>query len=108
MATDEDGIGRGKPPKAYQFKKGRSGHPAGRPPRPRKAIWQLINHYLMQKCEVTENGKVRKLARYALILRRIESQMMKKPSKRLQRIEAKYEAFARAMPIRRKPRKKGK
>jgi hypothetical protein len=56
----------------------------------------------MQKCEVTENGKVRKLARYALILRRIENQMMKKPSKRVQRIEAMYEAFARAMPIRRK------
>lgn len=62
----------------------------------------------MQKREVTEKGKVRKLACYALILRQIENLMMKKPSRRLQRIEAKYEGFARAMPIRRKPRDKGK
>jgi hypothetical protein len=108
MANEDYEIGWGKPPKANQYPNGRSGNPSGRPPRVRKAIWELIDHYMMQKREVLENGTVCKRTYFELILRQLESQALKKPTKRLARIEAKYEAFARAMPIRRKRRMKGK
>lgn len=108
MASDDYNVGRGKPPTAKQYPKGFSGNPSGRPPRRRKAIWEIIDHYMMQKREVIENGMVCKRTHFELILRQIDRQSLKKPTKRLERIEAKYEAFARSMPIRRKKRKKGK
>lgn len=106
MANDDYDVGRGKPPSSKKYTKGCSGNPSGRPPRPRKAIWEIIDHHLMQKREVLENGTIRKRTHFELILRQIENQSLTKPSKRLERIENKYEAIARSMPIRRKRRKK--
>lgn len=37
MSDDRDDIGRGRPPKENQFKKGQSGNPRGRPRKPRRA-----------------------------------------------------------------------
>ena len=33
MSTNDEQVGYGKPPKEHRFKKGRSGNPAGRPPK---------------------------------------------------------------------------
>lgn len=106
MASDDYDVGRGKPPSSKKYPKGYSGNPKGRPPRPRKAIWEIIDHHLRQKRGVIENGTVRKYAHYALIMRQLDIQSLAKPTKRLERIEAKYEAIARSDPIRRKKRKK--
>lgn len=108
MASDDYDVGRGKPPASKKFSKGSSGNLKGRPPRPRKAIWEIIDYHLMQKREVIENGTARKRAHYALILRQLDIQWLAKPTKRLERIEAKYEAIARSYPIRRKKRAKDK
>lgn len=107
MSADDYEIGRGKPPKAHRWRKGESGNPPGRPKAERKSVAELIEANLMKKTEILEGGKSRKVTKFEIILRQIQAQQLKKPSRRLWRIEMKYEAYARSKPIRRKPRKEG-
>ena len=107
MTAEPYDVGWGKPPKAHNWPPGRSGHSPGRPRRPRKSVAELIVMNLMEKVEIMERGRLRKVTYYELILRQIQARLMEKPSRRLLRLEEKYEAFAQSMPIRRKRRKTG-
>lgn len=53
----EYGIGYGKPPKQYQFKKGQSGNKNGRP-KNSKNTYVLLDEILSQTIPITENGKI--------------------------------------------------
>lgn len=52
-------VGYGKPPKATQFEKGRSGNPKGRPKGSRNS-GSIIRNIMDRKVTVRENGKERK------------------------------------------------
>jgi hypothetical protein len=66
---DEE-VGYGKPPRAYQFKPGQSGHKAGRP-KGSKNEETILRELLQHKVRITENGKVRKITFLEAILRKV-------------------------------------
>jgi Family of unknown function (DUF5681) len=61
-------IGYGKPPKQYQFPRGRSGNPKGRP-RGAKNTATLTREILDEKIEFSSGTGVRKISRREAILR---------------------------------------
>jgi hypothetical protein len=69
VEADED-IGYGKPPRAYQFKPGQSGHKAGRP-KGSKNEETMLSDILKKKVRINENGKVRKITVLEAILRKV-------------------------------------
>jgi len=73
---DANEVGFGRPPKATQFKPGKSGNPRGRPKgtRPVGAVLQQI---LAQRIAVTENGKTRRLPALEVMLRRLANDAMR-------------------------------
>jgi hypothetical protein len=65
-------VGYGRPPRAHQFKPGKSGNPKGRPKgaKSEASIWQTR---LNEKIEVRVGGRVRRITvREAIVLRCIE------------------------------------
>jgi len=60
-------VGRGKPPKHAQFKKGQSGNPRGRP-RGAKNLATLVGEALDQKVTITEQGRRRKISKREAII----------------------------------------
>jgi hypothetical protein len=60
-------VGRGKPPKHTQFKKGQSGNPRGRP-RGAKNLATLVGEALDQKVTITEQGRRRKISKREAII----------------------------------------
>jgi hypothetical protein len=53
-------VGYGRPPKAHQFKPGRSGNPKGRP-KGSKNEATILNAILNRKIEIRESGRSRKI-----------------------------------------------
>ena len=60
-------VGRGKPPKHSQFRKGQSGNPCGRP-RGAKNFDTLLIKALDEKVELTHQGERQKLSKRQVIL----------------------------------------
>ena len=63
-------VGYGKPPKKTRFRPGRSGNPLGRPKKP-KSIQERFERELARKVAVRENGRVRKILKIDLLVRRV-------------------------------------
>ena len=73
--SDED-VGYGKPPKANQFKPGKSGNPKGRPKGARSEASMLVE-LLNRKIEIRQNGKVRKITILEGILHKLAEDSLK-------------------------------
>src|SRR6266403_4023016 len=73
---DEDDIGYGKPPRAHQFKPGKSGNPKGRP-KGAKSEETILRDLLQQKISLNERGKARRITIHEGIFRRIIEDCLK-------------------------------
>jgi hypothetical protein len=74
---DDDAVGYGRPPKATQFKKGKSGNPSGRPKR-HKSVAERFEREFAAKIEITEpNGRKRRLAKVEVFVRQIVNKAIK-------------------------------
>jgi len=71
-----DEVGYGKPPRAHQFKPGKSGNPKGRP-KGAKSEETLLRELLQQKISLNERGKTRRITVLEGILRRIAEDCLK-------------------------------
>jgi hypothetical protein len=61
-------VGYGKPPKATQFKSGRSGNPKGRPKGSRKLASDLADE-LEEKITVREEGRSRRISKQRALIK---------------------------------------
>jgi hypothetical protein len=75
-AEEEDDVGYGKPPRAHQFKHGKSGNPNGRP-KGAKSHGLILRELLNRKIEVRESGRVRKITVFEAILLRFTEDALK-------------------------------
>ena len=69
-------VGYRRPPKATQFKKGKSGNPRGRPKGSRN-VGAVLRDVIDQKIQITENGKIRHLPALEVMLRRAFNDAMR-------------------------------
>ena len=63
-------VGYGKPPEKTRFRPGRSGNPHWRPKKP-KSIQERFERELARKVAVREDGRVRKIPKIDLWVRRV-------------------------------------
>jgi Family of unknown function (DUF5681) len=75
MSSDYS-VGYGRPPKATQFRKGKSGNPRGRP-KGSRPVGAVLQEILGQRIAVTENGKTRRLPALEVMLRRLANDAMR-------------------------------
>src|SRR6266480_3667059 len=73
---DEDVVGYGKPPRAHQFKPGKSGNPKGRP-KGAKSEETILRELLQHKISLNERGKARRITIHEGIFRRIIEDCLK-------------------------------
>jgi hypothetical protein len=69
-------VGYGRPPRATRFQPGRSGNPRGRPKKP-KSIQERFERELARKVAVREDGRVRKIPKIDLWVRRVIADAIK-------------------------------
>jgi hypothetical protein len=75
-ASADDDVGYGKPPRANQFKPGKSGNPKGRPTGA-KSEATILQDLLQHKIGLSERGKTRRITLHEAILRRIAEDCLK-------------------------------
>jgi len=73
---DDDKVGYGKPPRAYQFKPGQSGNPRGRP-KGTKNESTMLEELLHRKVQIREGGRERKITVLEAMLRRFAEDSLK-------------------------------
>jgi hypothetical protein len=72
----EEAVGFGRPPKATQFKPGKSGNPKGRP-KGARSVAAVLQDVIQQKVPVTENGATRRVPALEVMLRRLANDAMR-------------------------------
>ena len=71
-------VGYKNPPKEHQFKKGQSGNPAGRKPKPKPvSLMEAVKLELTKLVDITEDGKVIKVPFYSVLAKRIVADAVK-------------------------------
>jgi Family of unknown function (DUF5681) len=86
-------VGYGRPPKATQFKAGKTGNPRGRP-KGSRTVGAILQDILRQKIAVTENGKTRRIAALEVMLRRLVNDAMRSDAKAMKLLLALVERYA--------------
>lgn len=82
---DADKVGYRNPPKASQFKPGRSGNPSGRPKGSRD--WAvLVDEEMQQLVTLTENGRQKRLTRQRVLVKKLFARAFDGDHKALQLI----------------------
>lgn len=66
---DDEEVGYKKPPKKTQFKKGQSGNPKGRPPKPN--LYDAVIQALNEDIEFMLNGEKTKMTAKEAILKKV-------------------------------------
>jgi hypothetical protein len=79
-APIEDVVGYGRPPKATQFKSGKSGNPKGRP-KGSRSVGAILQGIIRHKVSVTENGRTRRISTLEVMLRRLANDAMRSDQK---------------------------
>ena len=69
-------VGYGRPPRETRFRPGRSGNPRGRPKKP-KSVQEKFERELARKVAVREDGRVRKIPKIDLWVRRVIADAIK-------------------------------
>lgn len=83
--TKEFEVGYGKPPKATQFKKGRSGNLKGRP-KASKNVGSMLEEVFFRKIPITENGSRREVTMLEAILRQLVNGAVKGEMRSIDRV----------------------
>lgn len=87
-------IGKGKPPKSTQWKRGQSGNPKGRP-KGTKNLLTIFHEALEQKLQIEEKGRTRTITAREGIVRRVVNQALKGDIKAMAFVLAKEPEIAR-------------
>jgi hypothetical protein len=69
-------VGRGKPPKHSQFRKGRSGNPRGRPRRDGDELGKIIDKIANGTVEYLDGGRLRRATRHELNIKALVNQAL--------------------------------
>jgi hypothetical protein len=69
-------VGYGRPPEKTRFRPGRSGNPRGRPKKP-KSVREKFERELERKVAVREGGRVKKIPKIDLWVRRVIADAIK-------------------------------
>ena len=96
--ADEDDVGYGKPPRAHQFKPGKSGNPKGRP-KGAKSAETILHELLQQKISLNERGKARKITIHEGIFRRIIEDCLKGNTKAAAFLLNRHHAMTSGEPV---------
>lgn len=75
--SEDDGGGRGRPPRHTQFKKGQSGNPSGRPKKVASFKSDLAAE-LQEKLSISENGRERKITKQRAFCKTLVAAAIKK------------------------------
>lgn len=73
---DREAVGYGRPPRAHQFKPGRSGNPNGRP-KGKKNEATMLDELLFQKIPVRQGGRDLRMTVIEAIFRRLAEDSLK-------------------------------
>lgn len=77
--SDNEKVGYGHPPKKWQFQKGKSGNPKGRP-KEAKSLGSVVKKQLGDKVQLLQNGKPKKVSKMeALVMRLVKDALEGKP-----------------------------
>jgi hypothetical protein len=95
MKTQNYSVGYRKPPRHTQFKKGQSGNPRGRDKGRENYRIEFLKE-LGERVTVTENGRLRKLSKQTLIIKRMVADAIRgdaKAREHMLRLIGQMEAF---------------
>jgi hypothetical protein len=95
---DDEAVGYGNPPRAHQFKAGKSGNPKGRP-KGAKSEATILQELLQHKIGLSEHGKSRKITLHEAILRRIAEDCLKGNTKSAAFLLNRYHAMTSGEPM---------
>jgi hypothetical protein len=88
-------VGYRRPPKATQFKPGKSGNPKGRPKGP-KSVGAVLYDILHRRIEVTENGSTRRIPVLEVMLRRLANEALRSDPRAFKLMLSLVERYAEA------------